>query len=529
MRILILFHLFLSHLLMGRVAYGTQKNGMCWIPAGRVTVGTSAVQRSELARRFGCHATWLGDDLPERQVDLPAFWIDRHPVTNAQYLAFVQATGHARPPWWRSGDDPFPRRYADHPVVGVSGSDARAFAKWARKRLPTAEEWEAAMAGSGDGCFAWGDDWPGPLRLQPPKRPDWSQPGTHPVGTGRCGRSSRGVEDFAGQALEWVSRSLPHHGVRFQLIKGASWFHEDPVSFRVAAGCYAYEGWRSSFTGFRCALDGDRKPSPTPSALPDHDGRKTRTHAPPAHGPIRLRSAGGVSRHLAVDVPSFGTGSFSLTAPETILWNGNSVLSWHTTPDITWRIQQPDKAAYQMRFDELLVDGEFLVGENKVEQHFTATNRTQHAGQFRTSSCFNLLNHPMLYDCEYRRTYVLNAEQQFVSMRRLSRHGDCVRWITGPQMRELGDGIRWAVLAVVSRDGRQIVATGRAGAARDFGVNGNALFTCLHADSTITVPAGQRATTEQLFWFIEGTLDDLVQQCRKDLWPDSDAHETRPD
>jgi len=218
----------------------TEKNGMVLIPAREVTVGTSPEERAELAKRpftGNCHPTWLNDDLPKHAAKLAAFWIDRYPVTNAQHLAFVQATKHARPGWWGGA---FPAEYAKHPVVGVSGKDAAAYAKWAGKRLPTAEEWEAAVGGNGivgarhrlalgDAVrrpYAWGDEWPDPSRplpkvshlregiqgnpaAYPPEgvkpsggvlRPFWELPGTCPVGAGERGRSAAGVEDFAGQA-----------------------------------------------------------------------------------------------------------------------------------------------------------------------------------------------------------------------------------------------------------------------------------------------------------------------------------------
>ena len=153
-----------------------QNAGMVLIPAGEVLVGTTLEARADLAERFACHPTWLNDDLRRERIELDAFWIDRSPVTNAQYLAFCQATERSGAKWWRDGLS-FPLEYADHPVVGVSGQDARAYAEWAGKRLPTAEEWEAALGGSGT-LFPWGDAWPGPLTLTRVERPPWALPAT---------------------------------------------------------------------------------------------------------------------------------------------------------------------------------------------------------------------------------------------------------------------------------------------------------------------------------------------------------------
>lgn len=502
-------------------ANGEERSGMVLIPSRQVVVGTSEQERQALARRFDCHPTWLGDDPTQHETALPAFWIDRHPVTNAQYLAFVEATGRSRPSWWGRWNGAFPAEHANHPVAGVSGTDALAYAKWAGKRLPTAEEWEAAISGKDHAAFAWGQDWPGPLEIRRPARIYWDLPQTRPVGTGGCGRSMPGVEDFAGQVLEWIADVRPHHGVQFQLMKGASWFHEDPLSFRTASGWWAYEGWQSSFTGFRCALDADATPPAARTSKPQSTlsivEAQTQLETGPAAGPVALAAAGGMSRHLSISVPRFGRETFALSAPETILWNGESVMTWRKTPEMTWQERTANRATYEMRFEELRVDAEFLAGEDFVEQRFTATNLTGKPASFATSSCFSLQSHPMFYDCEQLRTYVLTADGRFTPMRRLSRGGDCIRWITGPTGKELGEPLRWAILAVVSRDGRRIVATGRAGDATSFSVATNAMFTCLHTDSTVRVQANGKTTTRQFFWFLEGTLDDLLPRCRRDL------------
>ena len=122
-------------LFLAQWAVADSKYGMVLISARTATVGTCDAERVELGERFNCHPTWLGDDLPKREGDVPAFWIDRHPVTNSQYLAFAEAVKHPRPAWWNRWGGVFPKEYADHPVVGVSGKDAEAYAAWAGKRL----------------------------------------------------------------------------------------------------------------------------------------------------------------------------------------------------------------------------------------------------------------------------------------------------------------------------------------------------------------------------------------------------------
>jgi hypothetical protein len=237
------------------------------------------------------------------------------------------------------------------------------------------------------------------------------------------------------------------------------------------------------------------------------------------NGPITLAASGGTSRYVSIRVPELGHENVGLSAPETIIWNGTGVMTWRKTPDVTWTVRTPNRAAYEMRFDELRVSAEFLAQGDCVEQRFTAANLTDRPGSFRTSSCFNLQSHPMFYDCEQLRTYVLNAKGEFLPMRRVSRRGNCVRWITGGSTEELGGDLAWAVLAVISRDGRRIIATGRAGEGNGFSVATNTMFTCLHTDSTVPVPPNQPKTTQQYCWFLEGTLDDLSARVRRHLTP----------
>jgi serine/threonine protein kinase/formylglycine-generating enzyme required for sulfatase activity len=91
--------------------------------------------------------------MQSRVVTVDSFLIDRHEVTNEQYRAFVLSTGHRGSPLWGEVYD----EALDHlPVVGVSQNDARAYAEWAGKRLPTDHEWEIAAAGFDRRAHPWG-------------------------------------------------------------------------------------------------------------------------------------------------------------------------------------------------------------------------------------------------------------------------------------------------------------------------------------------------------------------------------------
>ena len=131
---------------------------------------------------------WAYDnERPAHQVDLPPYWIDAHPVTNAEYLAFIDAGGYEQPRWWhekgrswlartgkrapafwqRTGGQWVRRRFGrieplppDEPVQHVCWYEADAYARWAGARLPTEAEWEFAARGGLEGArYSWGDSY----------------------------------------------------------------------------------------------------------------------------------------------------------------------------------------------------------------------------------------------------------------------------------------------------------------------------------------------------------------------------------
>ena len=151
-----------------------------------------------------------GDD-----VHLHAFEIDRYPVTNRDYEAFVEDTGHRSPRYWHAGQ--FPDELADHPVVGVDYYDAVAYARWVGKDLPFEDEWERAARGVDGRTYPWGDE-------QDPDACNSARTGlqmTTPVQLWRSNVSPDGMCDVVGNAWEMTHSPASGGGI---VVRGGSWY-----------------------------------------------------------------------------------------------------------------------------------------------------------------------------------------------------------------------------------------------------------------------------------------------------------------
>jgi hypothetical protein len=169
--------------------------------------------------------------------------VDRAPVTNERYAAFVRDTGHRAPRYWPGGA--YPRSLAQHPVVGVDFFDAIAFALWAGGALPTELEWVEATGLPEHRTFAWGDRWNKSFCNTAPT----GLRGTSPVGAYPQGMAPSGCVDMCGNV--WEMTCSTHAGDESSIIvKGGSWY-DSPEHAQIDARFRVGVTKRLNTVGFR--------------------------------------------------------------------------------------------------------------------------------------------------------------------------------------------------------------------------------------------------------------------------------------
>jgi iron(II)-dependent oxidoreductase len=284
------------------------KTGTPYTPAERRALPSSGTPNDLAARmvRIEAIAATLGTDdrrraydneRPRHSVAVAPYWIDRTPVTNAEYLEFMRDGGYERPElwsdagrewlaesnarapkyWWQQ-DGVWMRRSMDRvampeprsPVIHVCYHEADAFARWAGKRLPTEVEWE--IAASWDPVhqsalqFPWGTDG------ATAREANIDQLGfdVAPVDSHEANVSPSGCYGMIGDVWEWTStdfagyngfQAFPYSeysevffGSEYKVLRGGSWATR-PGAIRNTFRNWDYPIRRQIFSGFRCARD----------------------------------------------------------------------------------------------------------------------------------------------------------------------------------------------------------------------------------------------------------------------------------
>jgi formylglycine-generating enzyme required for sulfatase activity len=250
--------------------------GMVRVPGGTFVfrVRGTEIEGGVMA---GVDVEYPWEDTPrrfhEREMEVKPFFIDKYPVTNAEFKAFLEATHYAPADKgnflrdWKGGS--YPAGWDKRPVTWVSMEDARAYARWAGKRLPHEWEWQMAAQGTDGRAYPWGNYWvagnvPTPVTGRAMTGPGGTGPDVvdaHPLGA-----SPYGVMDLVGNVWQWTDEFTDAH-TRAGIVRGGEYYQPQgsiwyfPQAYRndehskVLLMAPGYD--RSGGVGFRCVRDSE--------------------------------------------------------------------------------------------------------------------------------------------------------------------------------------------------------------------------------------------------------------------------------
>lgn len=282
---------------------------MVLIPAGEFIMGSDKFDTDKRAEEYGSSKPWYVDEHPRRKLNLPAYYIDKYELTNARYREFVRNADYWLPPSWQDNgyllspevlsiaDVPTLRHLASDtfhldmdttkmerealmqaiaqeqakrdrlPVTEVNWFNAHDYCTWAGKRMPTEAEWEKAARGTDGREYPWGKEWD-KNRLNAGESGDWEF-GVAPVGSYPQGASPYGIQDMAGNVMEWVREWYEPYpgndyqyeafGKKYKVVRGGGWggvgHYALAQFYRTAYRLYMKPESLFVDVGFRCARD----------------------------------------------------------------------------------------------------------------------------------------------------------------------------------------------------------------------------------------------------------------------------------
>lgn len=243
--------------------------GMVKIPGGDYLFKVQGIE-IEGFDNIGVDVQYPWEDMPRRfhehRMNVRPFYIDKYPVTNAEFKKFMDAA-HYHPKDnlnflrdWKNGT--YLAGWENKPVTWVSLEDARAYAQWAGKRLPHEWEWQFAAQGQDRRTYPWGNGWnasdvPAPDKGRTMRGPD-------DVAAHAGGASPFGVMDMVGNVWQWTDEYADDH-TRGGILRGGSYYQPQgslwyfPQAYRndqhgkLLLMAASYD--RAATLGFRCVMD----------------------------------------------------------------------------------------------------------------------------------------------------------------------------------------------------------------------------------------------------------------------------------
>ncbi len=249
--------------------------GMVRIPAGTFTFNPTNGDEFIAYPKYNAGRTYT----------LPAFWMDKHPVTNTQYKAFLAATRYQPADTtnylkhWVNGGPPAGQEH--YPVVYVNWEDALAYARWAGKRLPTEIEWQYAAQTPDGREWPWSKNTSG-IRREietvnetlsvyrikgiDPQYANLGNGTPDPVGRYPKGANPYGLQDLVGSVWQLTNDLYVSGSYRYVMMKGGSYFNPSSSWWYVQGGprelhyrqflLRVSPGFeRNATVGFRCVQD----------------------------------------------------------------------------------------------------------------------------------------------------------------------------------------------------------------------------------------------------------------------------------
>ncbi|MBN2174784.1 MAG: SUMF1/EgtB/PvdO family nonheme iron enzyme [Bacteroidales bacterium] len=228
--------------------------GMVEIPAGKIILNLESTDN------FIPYPTYN----PADSIALPAFYMDKYPVTNNQFYEFIESTGYKPSDaanflkQWKEGK--YQRGTENNPVVYVSLEDAQSYCAWAGKRLPTETEWQHAAQGADGRLYPWGNE-------MDSTKCNYNKGQLTSVIDYPEGSSPFGVYDLVGNVWQLTNDVYDNGSYYFIIMRGGSYYNPTSSWWYVKGGPQPLNktqmllrvspGFeRNATVGFRCMMDG---------------------------------------------------------------------------------------------------------------------------------------------------------------------------------------------------------------------------------------------------------------------------------